>query len=64
MEYEIGDKLRPIGKHFGTVVYVVINKIANKYTGETLYTIEQIGLGKSILENISEDSLNKDFIKI
>jgi hypothetical protein len=61
--YDIGDKFRPVGgRHFGTIVYTIINKITT--TSETLYTIEQIGYGKHIIENISEDTLNINFKKI
>ena len=62
--YNIGDKFRPLGgRHFGTIVYSIINKIFNN-TGEIFYTIEQVGYGKHIIENISEDTLNETFKKI
>ena len=59
--YSIGDKFRPsAGRYFGTVVYAVINKITN-HIGEKFYTLEQVGYGKHIIENISEDTLNETF---
>ena len=62
--YKIGDKFRPIGRHFASSVYVITDKEFNEWTQETLYTIEHIGFGKSVIYGISEDALNKDYIKI
>lgn len=62
--FNLGDKIRPKGRHFAAIVYVVTDKEYNDWTHETLYTIEQIGFGKHVIDGISEDALNKDYIKI
>lgn len=62
--YKIGDKLRRKGRRLVTIIYVVIAKEFNDWTQETLYTIERTGFGKPIIDVISEDALNKDYVKI
>lgn len=64
IEFNLGDIVRPKGRHFAAIIYVVTDKEFNEWTQETLYTIEQIGFGKSVIYGISEDTLNKDYIKI
>lgn len=62
--YKIGDKLRRRGRHLVSIIYIVIAKEFNDWTQETLYTIERTGFGKQIIDVISEDTLNKDYVKI
>lgn len=62
--YKIGDRFRPIGRHFASSIYVVTDKEFNEWTQETLYTIEHIGFGKSVIYGISEDVLIEKFTKI
>jgi hypothetical protein len=38
--------------------------VYNDWYQETIYTIEQIGFGKHIIDGITEDTLNKDYVKI
>lgn len=62
--FNLGDKIRPKGRHFAAIVYVVTGKWYNDWYQETIYTIEQIGFGKQVIDGITEDALNKDYIKI
>ena len=60
----LGDKVRPKGRHFAAIVYIITDKVYNDWYQETIYTIEQIGFGKHIIDGITEDALNKDYVKI
>jgi hypothetical protein len=62
--YKIGDKLRPKARYIAAIVYIVIDKVYNDWCQKTIYTIEQIGFGKHIIKEITEDTLNKDYVKI
>ena len=57
-------KYIPKGRHFAAIVYTITDKVYNDWYQETIYTIEQIGFGKHIIDGISEDTLNKDYVKI
>ena len=61
--YKIGDRFRPIGRHFATIVYTICNKSVNDFSGETLYSLEPNTIGQPVI-NISEDSLIEKFTKI
>ena len=62
-DFNLGDKVRPKGRHFAAIVYIICNKSVNDFSGETLYTLESNTIGHSVI-NISEDSLIEKFIKI
>lgn len=62
--FNLGDKIRPKARRFAAIVYVVTDKVYNDWYQETIYTIEQIGFGKQVIDGITEDVLNKDYIKI
>ena len=62
--FNLGDKVRPKGRRFAAIVYIVTDKVYNDWYQETIYTIEQIGFGKHIIDGIAEDVLNKDYVKI
>lgn len=62
--FNLGDKIRPKGRHFAAIVYTITDKVYNDWYQETIYTIEQIGFGKQVIDGITEDVLNKDYIKI
>lgn len=62
--YKVGDKLRRRGRHLVTIIYVIIAKTYTDWTQETIYTIERTNFGNRITDEISEDTLNKDYVKI
>ena len=61
--FNLGDKIRPKGRHFATIVYTICNKSVNDFTGETLYSLEPSTIGQGVM-NISEDALIEKFTKI
>lgn len=61
--FNLGDKIRPKGRHFATIVYTICNKSVNDFSGETLYSLEPNTIGQPVI-NISEDSLIEKFTKI
>ena len=62
-EFNLGDKVRPKGRHFASIIYVICNKSVNDFSGEIFYDLEPIRAGQSVI-NISEDSLIEKFTKI
>ena len=63
-EFNLGDKLRPKGRHFATIIYTICNKSVNDFSGETFYDLKPITLIGQPIINISEDSLKEKFTKI
>ena len=62
--YNIGDKFKQVGRIFGPQVFVVIDTTYNKFTMETLYVLQHTVFKNAVVDEISEDTLNKDYIKI
>ena len=63
-EYNLGDKLRPKERHFGTIIYVICNKSVNDFSGETFYDLEPVTKIGQLIINISKDTLIEKFTKI
>lgn len=62
-DFNLGDKVRPKGRHFAPIIYVIYNKFVNDFSGEIFYDLDPITIGQSVIF-ISEDSLMKKFTKI
>lgn len=62
-EFNLGDIVRPKGRHFAAIVYTICNKSVNDFSGEIFYDLETNTIGQSVI-NISEDALIEKFTKI
>ena len=65
MKYKIGDKFKPKGRTFSTIIYEVTAKEYSPYKNETLYSLElTVPPTGHIIYGLSEDTLNANYIKI
>lgn len=63
--YKIGDKFKPKGRIFNTVIYEITKVEYNDFKNETLYCLELIvPQTQFVIEQLSEESLNENYINI
>ena len=63
--YKIGDKFKPKGRTFNTVIYEITKVEYNDFKNETLYCLELIVTQTQfVIEQLSEESLNENYINI